>query len=217
MQAWNEAWKTADGRADWLEAASFVRNHLPSVAERGARRLIDIGCGPGRHAIYAANLGFRATGVDAARAGIQHLRTWGLTENIPIEVAVADMGALPFSNGTFDSAIAWNVIYHGTAEIVAHAVDEAARILAPHGLFILTLISKRNARYGVGTEIEPDTFVNADDPGETRHPHRFYNRTDAERLLSRFDIHDAREVEQKTVGSYHWEIVGRKRDEELKR
>ena len=50
----------------------------------------------------------------------------------------------------------------------------------------------------------------ADDPGETSHPHRFYNRTDAEQLLFRFDISEAREVEQKTAGSYHWEIVCRR-------
>jgi len=210
MQAWNEAWKTADGRADWIEPAPFVREYLPSVAARGAGRLIDIGCGPGRHTIFAAHLGCRAIGVDAARAGIQHLRAWATHENVLVDVAVADMRALPYSGNSFDCAIAWNVIYHGTADIVARAVNEIARILTPGGVFILTLISKRNARYGVGAEIEPDTFVNADDPGETSHPHRFYNRTDAEQLLFRFDISEAREVEQKTAGSYHWEIVCRR-------
>mgnify|MGYP000033724090 CR=1 FL=1 len=210
MQAWNDAWKTSTGRADWLEPSSFIQEILPDIAQHDSKRCIDIGCGPGRHAMYAARLGFHAIGVDAARSGVQYLRTWAATESASVDVSAADMNALPFENETFDCAIAWNVIYHGTADVVVRAVDEVARILTPSGIFILTLISKRNIRYGVGTEIEPDTFVNEDDPGETRHPHRFYGRTDAIRLLSAFDIIEAREVEQKTPGSYHWEIACRK-------
>ena len=65
------------------------------------------------------------------------------------------------------------------------------------GVSILTLISKRNARR-LGAEIEPDTFVNADDPGG-RASTPVLHRTDAEQLLFRRYLRKAREVEQKTA------------------
>lgn len=207
MQAWNETWKTSKGRADWLEPEPFVCEHLPPPSEAGATRLLDVGCGPGRHAVYAAQRGYRAVGVDSAAAGVRHLHAWSAAERLAIDVAIADMCALPHPNESFECVIAWNVVYHGTRNIVEQAVDEIRRVLIPGGLFILTLISKRNLRYGMGTEIEADTFVNEDDPGETSHPHRFFGWADAESLLGAFDLHEVREAEQKTPKSYHWEMI----------
>jgi len=207
VKAWDDAWQTAEGRADWTEPEPFVRAALSTLPDQGAVRALDLGCGPGRHAVHAASIGFPTTAIDAAPSGVRHARDWARMESVALDTAVGDMGTLPFRDDSFGCIIAWNVIYHGTSRVIEQAASEIERCLAPDGVAILSLISKRNERFGRGREVERDTFVVEGDSGELSHPHRFFNRADLETLLAGFDILDARETTQREPRSYHWEIL----------
>src|SRR3546814_11488355 len=49
-RAWNDQWQSDAGRADWLEPDLDVAAVVPLLRSRGARRVLDLGCGVGRHA-----------------------------------------------------------------------------------------------------------------------------------------------------------------------
>ena len=71
-QAWDRRWASDDGRQDWLVPEPDVRALLPQLRARGARQVLDLGCGIGRHALYLGAEGFAVSAIDASAAGLAH-------------------------------------------------------------------------------------------------------------------------------------------------
>jgi len=76
MTGWQKLWQDPEIAKRWQQ-----RPPLPEVvatAERltaeGRKRVLDIGCGLGRHAVYLAERGFEVTATDNAPAAIAACR-----------------------------------------------------------------------------------------------------------------------------------------------
>tara|TARA_R110002049_G_scaffold30270_3_gene102890 strand:+ start:1377 stop:1889 length:513 start_codon:yes stop_codon:yes gene_type:complete len=67
----------------------------------GPLRVLDIGCGQGRDALFIARLGHAVTGVDLAEAGIADMLAAAKAENLSIQGAVADIRSYQ-PDGLFD-------------------------------------------------------------------------------------------------------------------
>lgn len=94
--------------------------------------LLDIGCGPGRHTITAARLGWkRVVGADRAAADLTTARRKLLDEDLAAALTATDIRRLPFRDGAFKSVVCAEVLEH----IPDHhqAVKELVRVLAPGG------------------------------------------------------------------------------------
>lgn len=65
------------------------------------RRVLDIGCGQGRDALFIARLGHSVVGVDMSQNGIRDLHACAARESLPIEGIVADITSYQ-PNGLFD-------------------------------------------------------------------------------------------------------------------
>ena len=71
VEAWDERWATPEGRADWwLVPHPAVAAVVPVLKARGTRRVLDLGCGVGRHALLFAEHAFAVEAVDGAAAGL---------------------------------------------------------------------------------------------------------------------------------------------------
>ena len=160
-RAWNDRWSTQQGRADWLTPEPDVAEFANRLIGTGARTVLDLGCGVGRHALAYARIGLDVTAVDMAESGLSELRRASDAEGLDIKTEIAGMTDLPFAAGTFDHVLSFNVIYHGDGPIVRAAIAEIARVLKPGGSYQGTMLSKRNAKYGKGVEVAPNTFVDA--------------------------------------------------------
>ena len=69
--------------------------------EERAHRVLDIGCGQGRDAVFIARLGHRVTGVDLSPHGIRDLRQVAKAEGLAITGVVADIRSY-VPDGQFD-------------------------------------------------------------------------------------------------------------------
>lgn len=67
-------------------------------------RILDVGCGPGRHSLELARRGFRTLGVDISRAFFEIASRRAAEEGLPAEFVAADARAMTFA-GEFDAAI----------------------------------------------------------------------------------------------------------------
>jgi len=127
--------------------------------KRKVERVLDLGCGNGRHAIYFARQGFQASGIDVSQQAIEWAKTWSKREGLDTDFRVGDMEALPYANDTFDVVVSHGVLDHVRSATARNAAQEVSRVLKPKGLFYCDLRSSDDCEYGVGEQVEPNTFV----------------------------------------------------------
>jgi trans-aconitate methyltransferase len=65
------------------------------------RRVLDIGCGQGRDALFIARLGHSVVGVDLSHNGIRDLNNAAQRENLPVQCIAADITTFT-PEGEFD-------------------------------------------------------------------------------------------------------------------
>ena len=135
----DELWEE---HADWwiegfTEGADpeYVEQILPLAQEelRGARRLLDVGCGDGQISRLAAVQGSAVVGIDP---------TWNCVSVADDRAggpvyARAGAAELPFADATFDAVVACLVFEH--IDAVDAAIAEVARVLEPGGRFCFFL------------------------------------------------------------------------------
>jgi len=112
---------------------------------RDGERLLDLGCGGGRHAFQAVRLGAKVVAVDADGAEVAQVRdTIGAMLDAGEIRADDEAGAvqgdalrLPFADGAFDRVIAAEVLEHILDDTAAMA--ELTRVLRPGGTMAVTV------------------------------------------------------------------------------
>jgi SAM-dependent methyltransferase len=109
-------------------------------------RILDLGCGGGRHAFEAARRGAIVTAVDLDLGELKAVRdtTYAMVVSgeIPegrISPANGDALQLPFADGTFDRIIASEVMEHIPDDHAA--AKELSRVLRPGGTIAVTIPS----------------------------------------------------------------------------
>ena len=103
-------------------------------------KVIDIGCGSGRHSIGLAKEGFTVNSIDFSKEALNLAKKWAKSESLDIKFKEGNIHKkLPYRSNSFDAAIAIDSIYYENSEAVNFTLDEIKRILKPEGLLFITL------------------------------------------------------------------------------
>jgi SAM-dependent methyltransferase len=122
-------------------------------------RVLDLGCGIGRHVVYCHEMGLEAYGVDLSDAAVAVARQWGQQQGLPSpedRVRQGDVRQLPWGDGFFRYAISHGVLDSMPFDIARAACLELARVMPVDGLFYCDLISgddSKHAREFSGEEL----------------------------------------------------------------
>jgi ubiquinone/menaquinone biosynthesis C-methylase UbiE len=109
-------------------------------------KILDLGCGFGRHAFEAARRGACVVALDAGRDEVEGVAaTFAAmveagelsSENLHVAAVQGDALAIPFPDGTFDRVICSEVLEHIPDDI--GAMRELARVLRPGGTMAITV------------------------------------------------------------------------------
>ena len=206
MVTWDELFRRGDFAAQ--EPTWSVRRFAALLAERGAKRVLDLGCGAGRHVVFLAQEGFEVHGLDSSAEALRICRERLREAGLRATLVQADMREIPYPDGAFDAVLAIASLYHGTLADIKRTLAELRRVLRPGGLALLEFKSKRSFRYGKGVEIEPGTYI--PDTGEDAGiPHHYSDREEVEGLLAGFRILEINHMERVFEGkrpSGRWEV-----------
>lgn len=130
-------WNFAPRSRDVLEVVisnnadqPLLRNTLP------APRVLDLGCGYGKHATLLEDLGFETYGIDIVPAAIE--RCCRLVR-FPERFVVGSATALPWQDGIFDLVIDVGCMNWVPKEHRNSVLTEVARVLAPGGIMLSRL------------------------------------------------------------------------------
>jgi ubiquinone/menaquinone biosynthesis C-methylase UbiE len=118
----------------------FIENEMGH--DRGAK-ILDIGCGTGRHSLELARRGYEVVGIDLSESQLRRAREKAAAQNVRVDFRRHDARDLPFS-GEFDLAV---MLCEGafplmeTDEMNYRILEGAARALKPGSKFIFTTLN----------------------------------------------------------------------------
>jgi SAM-dependent methyltransferase len=129
-------WETS---APSPHAVSFLKR-LKRLLPGG--RLLDLGCGEGRHAIAAARLGFKVTGVDFEPLALKRARRFAAAARATgIEFKKANALRLPFRQSSFDIVLDYGCLHHQRKSDWPAYLAGILRVLKPRGFYVLSVFS----------------------------------------------------------------------------
>ncbi|HEY8101587.1 MAG TPA: class I SAM-dependent methyltransferase [Burkholderiaceae bacterium] len=132
------------------------RDVSPEIKDK---RVLDLGCGIGRHVIYCQDMGLEAYGIDLSDVAVDLARKWGQQNGLhepEQRIRQGDVRHLPWDKGFFRYAVSHGVLDSMPFEIARAACVELARVMPVGGLFYCDLISgddSKHAREFSGEEI----------------------------------------------------------------
>jgi ubiquinone/menaquinone biosynthesis C-methylase UbiE len=213
LQDWDKIYKNK-GEVQ-AEVMRLVKKASSIFKKHGVSRVLDLGCGTGRHTLFLASSGFDAYGVDISEAGVaitgEKLKRAGLRATLRIN----DFDSLHFKGGYFDAVISTHTIHHAKIDKIRMALKEIHRVLKQDGLLVLAILSFKDPWYQMGKEIERNTRLRIGDPDEGSIPHHYFTEKELRSELKRFKIlefeHRLEWSKRRQVMSAHWEVICQKK------
>jgi 2-polyprenyl-3-methyl-5-hydroxy-6-metoxy-1,4-benzoquinol methylase len=138
-----------------LQEVSFIEQEIGFDKKK---RILDVGCGTGRHAIELAKRGYSITGIDLSESQLKRAEEKAIEEHVSVQFEQGDARSLKF-NSEFDVAL---ILCEGgfplmeTDEMNFAILQGVAHALKSGGIFILTTL---NAFYPLTHSLEE--FMNS--------------------------------------------------------
>ena len=139
------------------------------------QRILDVGCGTGRHAIELARRGYKVTGVDLSNSQLQRAKEKATEAKVKIDFIQKDARELEFEN-LFDMVI---MLCEGgfslmeTDEMNFKILQNAARALKEGGKFIFTTLNALFPLYHSGETPSADSQNSSFDLSTLRRTFKF--------------------------------------------
>lgn len=201
---WEQEWDKI-----YREQGEVQHEVLPTViiaseifTKHNCSKVMDLGCGTGRHTIYLANKGFHVYATDVSETGLEITKS--KVHNLDlgnVEFRQHDMRDIPFESGFLDAILCVWTTGHGTLSDAQRNVNEMYRVLKSSGIVVIDYISTDDAHYGKGQMIEKDTFLNNME-GEESIPHHYSSREEIESLYHQFNYVDIKPIDYYFFDNY---------------
>jgi SAM-dependent methyltransferase len=177
-----------DGRI-FLEPAPLVIQFTDLVKSRGGIRVLDVGCGSGRHVVYLAQADLDVFGLDNSPAALRLAAGWLAEKNQTARLTLADARQpFPFQTDSFDALISTQVIHHAILTTVQATASEIARVVRSGGTILVSVPLGKDAGDDF-IEIEPRTFVPLSG-SEKGLPHHIFTPEELPELFAPFQTLD---------------------------
>ena len=189
-------WDIVKEREYWNDPSDESYYYAEKWKREGRKRILDLGCGLGRHSLLFARYGFHVTAIDTSQSAIDHLSGYCSDHNIDIRCDVGDMHSLPYEDGDFDCIFAYLSVSHTDSKGIHRILSEMQRVLVPEGSLFFTLCSKDTWSFTQSCypRIDDNSIVKTDGP-EKGLPHFYVDQDDIKKLMKDFQLVRIRHVD----------------------
>lgn len=185
---------------------------MPRVAsllrKRAARKILDLGCGTGRHSIYLAKKLYDVSGFDESSEALRQTKMLAESKGLKVKLKQGSIyKRLPYHSSYFDGVIATNIIHHGMRYEVKAAVEEIVRVLKHKGILFATFpkdVGRKNKKWiKKARKIAPSTFFPTKGP-EAGLIHFVFDKASIYEIFCDFDLKIWED------NTHHWCVLGEK-------
>ncbi|MBT2637951.1 MULTISPECIES: class I SAM-dependent methyltransferase [unclassified Bacillus (in: firmicutes)] len=103
-----------------------------------AGKVLDLGCGPGRNAIYLARNGFQVDAVDQSSEGLEWAKEREKEQKVQVNFIQRNIFEMEIEEGTYDLVYDSGCFHHIPPHRRMNYIELVKRALKPGGLFALT-------------------------------------------------------------------------------
>lgn len=166
----------------------FLFGNFPTdLKQRKRLKILDIGCGGGRHVKLFAEQGFDTYGTDLSGEGIRQTQIMLDKHNLTAELIQGDMTHLLYEDNLFDGIVSFGVFYYTDSAGMKKAIGELYRVLKKNGKALIQTRTTDDYRFGKGREIERNTFIlDIEETNELGMPGHFLTKEDIYDYFSKF-------------------------------
>ncbi|MBN1502162.1 class I SAM-dependent methyltransferase [Candidatus Woesearchaeota archaeon] len=163
--------------------SKFVIQAIRFFKGKRVNRILDLGCGTGRHTALLFEAGFIVYACDNSEEAVIIAKK-KIKEG---KFCCCDMENLPYKNDFFDAVLSHFVIQHGNIGKIEKSISEIHRILRKDGLLFITVPSTGHPEFLTGQEIEKNTKINID-AIDGKMPHHYFTQKEIRELFREFEI-----------------------------
>ncbi|NBI05414.1 class I SAM-dependent methyltransferase [Senegalia massiliensis] len=196
----------------WGEPAEEVYYLGNRWKKENNMKVLDLGCGIGRHSIFLSQNDFDVYAHDLSESGLRKLDEVSSKEGLNIKINLGDMVSLPYESNFFNCILAYNAIYHTDRVGIEKVISEIKRTLKDNGEIYLTFNSKNNPSFNnpSNEKIGENTIIKTEGK-EKGIPHYYVDEKEVRRLMKDFKIISLRHVEE--IGddwrSWHYYVLAK--------
>lgn len=189
-------WDKVSERRYWTEPSDESYYYAEKWKREGRKKILDLGCGLGRHSLLFARYGFQVTALDSSQKAIDHLSRMVEAEGLDIACDVGDMHELPYGNDSFDCIFAYLSVSHTDSKGILKILSEIRRVLVSEGSLFFTLCSKDTWSFTDADypHIDENTLVKTEG-AEAGLPHFYVDMDDITSLTSGFELVRVRHID----------------------
>lgn len=156
MSTWDERY-ARDGWAFGTEANDFLREEARRIPPG---RVLCLGEGEGRNAVFLAERGYEVVAVDRSQVGMDKAQELARKREVSIETVVAPVEHLALKDGEWEGIV--SIFFHLPPDLRKRIHAAVARGLAPGGILILEAYTPRQAGFDTGGPPHPERLVSLD-------------------------------------------------------
>ena len=187
----NKGWNWSLTNEDvWLKPSEESIVMLYRWSSQGFNKILDIGCGKGRHTLLFAKNSFAVSGIDVSESAVESTVNLLLENGINCEIKQADMRSIPFETGMFDAVFSYLTISHTNTKGVEDTLKEIVRVLKPNGEVFFNINSSESGSFKSKKYplIDDNTIIKTKAGPEEGEPHFYATEEILYKFLEPFDI-----------------------------
>ena len=195
MNFWEKKFYGKDGvfrkkifRVPHQDLSKFVK----LLREIKAKRVLDLGCGTGRHVIALAKKGLQIYGLDISPTALGEIKERLRQEGLKAKLELGNIyKKLPYRDNFFDGAISIKVLHHGKILRIKRLIKEIERVVRPGGILMVEVPKKeKGCARKKSQEIEPGTYVSLKGLEKGIPHHIFASEKELKTFFADFEVLD---------------------------